>query len=187
MGKIIIRKKNFDYILNRYPVSKYRPNLFEAFIWCSFEMLKSGGYLAFVVPDRLFNNSQLKVLQDYILKQTKLKKLILNIIFEKVVSDNIMFILQNKKPNANSYIEISNIDSSFNNKMKQSLFYKKYNYKYLFLKKEYHSVIGKMHTCRYSERLDNLYKSAVGFIGIKNKITKTKIYSNQKKLLQVEI
>jgi SAM-dependent methyltransferase len=182
-GQNYYSKKKYDYITSRYPICKYRPNLFEAFIWCSFEILKNDGYLAFVVPDRLFNNSQLKVLQDYILKRTELKKLILNISFEKVVSDNIMFILQNKKPSTNNYIEISNIDGSFKNKMRQSLFYKKDNYKYLFLKKEYHSIIDKMHTCLYSDRLDNLYKSAVGFIGIKSKITEIKISINQKKIV----
>ena len=177
-------KKKYDYISNRYPISKYRPNLFEMFIWRSFELLKSGGYLAFVVPDRLFNNSQLEVLQDYIFKKTKLKKLILNINFKKVISDNIMFILQNKEPNIQSCIDISNIDGSFSKRINQNIISKSaFNYKYLFLKNEYHSIIDKMRNCVYSDRLDNLYKSGVGFIGIKDKITNTKMSDKQKKIV----
>lgn len=118
-----LSKEELSYLFNKYPCDKYRPNLFEMFIWKALSLLKDGGYLSFIVPDRLCFNEQFVNLRKFIIDNYSLKKLWFNPVFEGVVSDNVIFVIKKENPKNNNFVEIAKYPSLEFTKIRQN-FYK---------------------------------------------------------------
>lgn len=170
--------KQLKYILERYPCDKYRPNTAEIFIWRSFELLKDGGFLAFIVPDRIFKNSQFSKLRKEIFYKYKLEYLITNVPFKYVNSDNIIFIIRKIIPDKNHKIKIKSFDSNkWMNIPKEDFFDEGFSCN--FLEKKNVNIIKKIESLPNVKKLKEYFYTGVGFICNKNKITTEQVNSKQ--------
>jgi len=80
----------FTEVLN---ANTYRPNLFEIFIWKSLSLIKNGGILSFIVPDRLCSNEQFKKLREYILSNYSILNLLFRVEFPGIIGDTVVFVI----------------------------------------------------------------------------------------------
>lgn len=179
----IYSKEQLRFLLNRYPCDKFRPNLFEMFIWRSLELLKPMGYLGFIIPDRLFHNSQFRELRNVIFATCELKFIIFGTRFENVKSDNLIFILQKTVPKTSSTVKVRNYSQKSFISLNQSSIADNGKYRYLFIGTEAGKIIDKIEHNPNIIRLKDLFESGVGFICKKEKITYERESDKQLKII----
>jgi adenine-specific DNA-methyltransferase len=179
----IYSDKQIAYLLDRYPCDKYRPNLFEMFIWRSLELLKSGGFLAFIIPDRLFHNYQFSGLRKVLFTDCKFTHIISGVKFDNVKSDNLLFILQKVKPESDSRIKIKLLSETDFDSINQSYIFRNKKYRYIFIKSGIKKIIEKIETHNKVTRLSSLFDTGVGFIGVKKQISQERLSTKQLKII----
>jgi adenine-specific DNA-methyltransferase len=168
-----------DYFFSKYNCDKYRPNLFELFIWKSIDLLKQGGYLGFIIPDRICSNEQYINLRKFILETMQIKYLWLKPEFENVISDNVVIILKKEKPELHSKLSIAEYPSNNFVDLPQINFYDNPNYKWTLLGQESIQLFNKIRRNPGSFNLAEKFHSNVGFISRKGYLTNNRINDQQ--------
>jgi adenine-specific DNA-methyltransferase len=176
---IIMDQNVLNYFFNKYNCDRYRPNLFELFIWKSMDLLKPGGYLGFIIPDRICTNKQFINLRKFILENMQIKYLWLKPVFENVISDNVVIILKKEKPTPDSKLLISEYPLKEFTEIPQIRYLNDENYKWVLLKSETIRLFEKIRQNPNAFHLKNSFHSHVGFIGKKGYVTKKRINNNQ--------
>ena len=120
--KVSIEEGELEYYKKVFQTAEYKLNTFVMFTERAMVLLKEGGYLGFIIPDRLLSNEYFKKIRKMILDKCK----IINIVdlkggvFQDVVADTIILILQkekdNKKREANKIKIVKNIENLQKNK-----------------------------------------------------------------------
>ena len=82
----------------RFGGNSYMPNIFEYFIHLGLELTRPGGYLSFIVPDRLAFNSQFAYLRKRLLAEGELLQIVHGIRFPGVTADAMIFVLRKGPP-----------------------------------------------------------------------------------------
>jgi SAM-dependent methyltransferase len=82
----------------RFGGNSYMPNVFEYFISLGLELTRFGGYLSFIVPDRLAFNSQFSNLRRRLLAEGELLEVMHGIRFPGVTADAMIFVLRKRPP-----------------------------------------------------------------------------------------
>lgn len=181
-----LSKKKLNYLLNKYPCDRYRPNLFEMFIWRAFSLLKKGGYFAFIVPDRLCANVQFENLRKYILENYTLKALWLRPPFENVMSDNVIFVIQKESCAEEAIVKVAEYPSLEFERIPQRFYTNLSDSAWIFVKKEILEIFDKIKTNPKMFELSQKFKTSVGFIAKQNLVTKTQKSKKQIKVLKGE-
>lgn len=178
-----IKDKLIRYYVSKYEGNSYLPNLYEYFIKRSLELVKDGGVVAFVVPDRLANNLQYKLLRKRILEKYNILHLAFEIEFPNINTDTMIFIVE-KEYDENNKIELD-IYEKRKYIISQREYLKNVNYEFLYEKND---------CCRYiknkiedeSEFLGDISSTFTGFIGDSKKITKEKVKPSQVEIMKGE-
>ena len=174
--------KQLQLLLERYPCDKYRPNTSEMFIWKSLEILNENGLIGFIVPDRIFKNSQFSKLRELIFYKYKLEYVVSNVKFQNVNSDNVIFVLRKKISKPDDKIKFKSFGERKWEIIPKNIFFDD-NYNCFFLKKDYYKVIEKIKRTTYLVKLKELFITGVGFIGKKNKFNDDKVSLNSVKVI----
>ena len=82
----------------RFGGNSYLPNVFEYFISLGLRLTRDGGYLSFIVPDRLAFNSQFAGLRKRLLAEGELLQVMHGIRFPGVTADAMVFVLHKRPP-----------------------------------------------------------------------------------------
>jgi hypothetical protein len=104
-GRDILDEQYLERLLERYGASRYRPNLAELFIHRSWELLRPGGLLAFVVPDRIAANLQYEKLRRRLLVEGTILDLEFGLRMPGVVSDIMTFIIRKEPSSAGHAVQ----------------------------------------------------------------------------------
>lgn len=91
---------------DRYGGTSYMPNLFEYFIGLGLEITRPGGYLSFIVPDRLAYNRQYRDLRRSLLARAELLDVVHGLPFPDVVADAMIFVFRRCSPSTHSAVHI---------------------------------------------------------------------------------
>lgn len=120
--KIPTENKILEYYKKTFQSAEYKLNTFAMFIERAIILLKEGGYLGFIIPDRLLNNEYFKKIRKIILDKCRILNIVdlKNIVFQDVIADTIIIILQKeknrKKREANEIKIVKNIENLEENK-----------------------------------------------------------------------
>ena len=101
-----------ESLRRRFGGNSYMPNVFEYFISLGLELTRPGGYLAFIVPDRLAFNRQFAYLRKRLLAETELLLLVHGIPFPGVIADTMGFVCRKGAPKPDAVTESRGYDGS---------------------------------------------------------------------------
>ena len=87
-----------DRLRIRFGGNSYMPNIFEYFIPLGLELTRPGGYLSFIVPDRLAFNSQFADLRKRLLTEGELLQVMHGIRFPRVTAEAMIFVIRKRPP-----------------------------------------------------------------------------------------
>lgn len=178
-----IKDKLTSYYINKYDGNCYLPNLYEYFIKRSFEIVKDGGIIGFIIPDRFANNLQYKALREKILTNCNVLHLAFQIRFPNINTDTMIFVIE-KNYNKDNKIRL-HICSKRSYSITQKEYLKNLNYEFLYENNDlYKDMKSKIEN--ESEYLGDISTTFTGFIGDSKKITKEKIKDSQVEILKGE-
>jgi len=100
-------KAEIDNLRDRFGGNSYMPNICEYFVLLGLELTRPGGYLSFIVPDRLGFNSQFAGLRRRLLTQAELLLLVYGAPFPGVSADTMIFVIRKVAPRLQSTTEAS--------------------------------------------------------------------------------
>ncbi|MBC2579220.1 Eco57I restriction-modification methylase domain-containing protein [Clostridium sp. DJ247] len=178
-----IESQLVSYYVNKYNGNLYLPNLYEYFIKRAFQLLRTGGIVAFIIPDRFSKNLQYKSLREEILKKYSILNIVFQVVFPKINTDTMIFIAKKE------YKENNEMQLGIHNKEIYFLHQKKYllNANYEFT--QGNSDCYKLLKDKIEDKikfLGDITTTFTGFIGSTKKITKEKISDSQVKILKGE-
>jgi hypothetical protein len=81
-------------LVQRFGGNRYMPNLYEFFLALALELTAPGGYLGFVVPDRLASNAQQRWLRERLLRDSRIVELAYRVPFPGVTADVLTVVCQ---------------------------------------------------------------------------------------------
>jgi hypothetical protein len=110
-----------DYLKAKYNGNRTMPNMYEYFIAQSLNLLKAGGRLGFIVPDRLGFNAQFIALRQRLLSKTTLCELIYKIPFRSVSADTLVLVLLNRTPPDDWHVRISEHGKAVSSRLQRAL------------------------------------------------------------------
>lgn len=181
-GKKITEGETLYYKEN-YSGNSYLPNLYEYFLERSLEIIKKGGTVGFLIPDRFAKNSQFIRFRKRILTDFNIKCILFKVKLHDLTVDSMALIIENCF-NEDNKVEIKNMDNH-DFYVEQSDFLKLkyfefasfnfYNYKNMLEKLEQNTI-----------PLGEIAVTFTGFIGIKKNITENLISNNQVPILKGE-
>jgi hypothetical protein len=96
---------DIERLRGRFGGNSYLPNTFEYFISLGLELTRPGGYLSFIVPDRLGFNRQFEYLRRRLLAETELLLLVHGIRFPGVTADTMVFVCRKGAPGPDAVTE----------------------------------------------------------------------------------
>ena len=120
-----IKELEKEYYRNNYKVATGRQNLYIIFYERGIELLNKNGYLSFITPYTILKNKYYMEARKYILKNSKLLKLVdfKNItVFEEAVVDSIILILKKEQSKKYDFEKIYNIKNFGNNEYSSRTF-----------------------------------------------------------------
>lgn len=120
-----IKELEKEYYRNNYKVATGRQNLYIIFYERGIELLNKNGYLSFITPYTILRNKYYMEARKYILKNSKLLKLVdfKNItVFEEAVVDSIILILKKEQSKKYDFEKIYNIKNFGNNEYSSRTF-----------------------------------------------------------------
>ncbi len=97
---------DIERLKRRFGGNSYLPNTFEYFISLGLELTRQGGYLSFIVPDRLGFNRQFEYLRRRLLTETQLLLLVHGIRFPGVTVDTMVFVCRKGAPGPDAVTEV---------------------------------------------------------------------------------
>jgi tRNA1(Val) A37 N6-methylase TrmN6 len=138
-----------QYYLIKYKVSEYQSDLFILFIELAFEILKSKGEFAFIIPNSITNNLNNSKIRKHILETASINSIVNTPIgvFPDATVDTVVIVATNEN-NIESNISVLEIQKQTiiqSNKVNQSEFLNNENYYFDFLtSNENRSILGKI-------------------------------------------
>ena len=144
------------------------------FVWRGLELIKKEGYFGFIVPDRLANNLQFKNLRKEILTNRTIKSLWFRPEFEGVISDNMIFAIQNKVANKKSKIKIAVYPSTEFKEISKEEYLKSENLSWTIVDTELKNIFDRIKEETDVFELSEKFKTKVGFIAKQGKVTENK-------------
>jgi hypothetical protein len=105
-GSKLYPASEIAHLSHRFDGNTYLPNLYEFFIALGLELTAPGGYLSFLVPDRLGFNQHLRRLRERILRETHILSLQYRVPFPGVTADTLIFLLRKGRPAADARVEV---------------------------------------------------------------------------------
>jgi len=168
-------EESLAYYRSNYSGNSYLPNLYEYFLHRSLDLVKEGGSVGLLIPDRFAKNKQFADFRKYILTNFTLKSIMFGISVEGVIADSMAIIIENGL-NPGSRTEVRSGGSLFINSQKQMLEmegsrFQSYSFE--------GSRIMLENMMRNSLALKQIATSFTGFIGIKENIRPQKTASTQ--------
>jgi adenine-specific DNA-methyltransferase len=158
------------------------PNLYEYFLQRSLEIVREGGSVGFLIPDRFAKNKQFAGYRKEILSSYTLKSLMFGIGMEGVVADSMALVIE-KNFNPGNLTEVYSREGFFRNPQKLMLEGEKCTFPSYSIE-GCRRLIEDMR--RNSVPLKQIARSFTGFIGIKENMTGLKTDSSQVTFLKGE-
>ena len=93
-GNEICPEEEMQYLINAYHGNTYMPNMYEYFVSKATTLVKDGGRLGYIVPDRLGFNRQFVSLRQRILESFRVISLVYKMPFPNVTADTLVFVLE---------------------------------------------------------------------------------------------
>lgn len=179
MGKhsLEINKKNAVLLKNIFPGNTYMPNLYEYFIQVGLLLLRKGGLLTFIVPDRFGYNESCAYLRRSILKQYKLEDVVYRWKFEKIIADTMTIIVRNRENDSYEIRIKHRPELEFIPVNSETLLRESKHIIRSYENKQVKSLVDKIKES--SQPLIKYAKSTSGFGGKSNLITNTRINKRQ--------
>lgn len=165
-----LSEKELNYLFNKYPCDRYRPNLFEIFMWRGLSLLKEGGYFSFIVPDRLCYNGQFINLRKNILNNFTLRNLWFKPLFAGVISDNVIFVIKKEKPSKRNFVQIAEYPSTDFKKIPQEIYASLSDFAWFIVNDKLFSIFEKIRNKPNVFELGKKFQTKVGFIAKPNKV-----------------
>lgn len=164
------------YYKENYSGNTYLPNLYDYFLERSLEIIKKGGYIGFLIPDRFAKNRQFLKFRKYILERYNIKHILFGIKLSNIIVDSMVLVIENSFSCYNK-IEVSILNNGkFYNIQKDLLNssdfqFVSYSFDY------YKNIFEKFKTGALD--LKGIALSFTGFIGINQNITDKKMHDDQ--------
>jgi len=168
-------EERLAYYRSNYSGNSYLPNLYEYFLQRSLDLVKKGGSVGFLIPDRFAKNKQFAAYRKYILANLNLKSLMFGISVEGVIADSMAVVIE-KEFNPDNRTEVRSGSTLFCNSQKQMLEAEGSGFPSYSLEG---SRLMLENIMRNSVPLKQIAGSFTGFIGIKENITGHKVSSSQ--------
>ncbi len=170
-----------SYYMKQYKGNIYLPNLYEYFIKRSLELLKIGGRIGFVVPDRFAKNLQYKSFREMIILNYNIKNLAFEIKFPNINTDTMIFILE-KVHNKNNKINLE-VYKKRNYSIYQSQYLENENFEFSYDSNSFNRDI-KNKIEKNSKFLGDISTTFTGFIGNTKEIKKYRVNNKQINILK---
>lgn len=96
-------KKSAKFLIELYGGNTYMPNLYEYFILRSLKLLRNGGHITFIVPDRFGFNESSSKLRETILRDKTLIEVRYGWEFIGIIADTMTFVIRNSTTEISPY------------------------------------------------------------------------------------
>lgn len=164
-------------LVRRYGASSYRPNLAELFIWRGLELLRPGGVLAFVVPDRIAANLQFENLRRFITGRMRIRELTFGLSMPGVVASVMTLVVEKRDPSPRHRLRILFRDRETRPFQKR------------LAARRWHAWMVEPDAAafpwlRESIPLCELARTSVGFIGRRGTVTDRRVHSRQTRVVR---
>ncbi|MBP1744746.1 MAG: putative methyltransferase [Firmicutes bacterium] len=163
------------YYRSNYSGNSYLPNLYEYFLQRSLELVRDGGSVGFLIPDRFAKNKQFVGYRRKILSEYNLRALMFGISMEGVIADSMVMVIENSFSHGN-LTEVRSKAGMFRNPQKLMLVGENCTFPSYSIE-DCRLLLEDMH--RNSVPLKQIARSFTGFIGIKKNMTEHKTDSRQ--------
>lgn len=177
-----IPEETLSYYRGHYHGNSYLPNLYEYFLQRSIELVKDGGSVGFLIPDRFAKNKQFSDFRKQILMDFRLECLMFGISMKGVLADS-MAIVIGKRAGEENITEIRAGGTSFGIPQKSMLESDGFRFESVSIE-DGRDMLEKMH--RDAVPLKEISRSFTGFIGMKEKLTEHKVEECQVPVLKGE-
>jgi len=184
--RLDMSEDELSYLLSKYPCDSYRPNLFEMFIWQGLSLVKEGGYLSFIVPDRICYNGQFADLRENMLKNFSLRKLWFRPAFAGVISDNMIFVLKKERSTNRRFVEIAEYPSMQFKRVPQEVYSDLSGCPWFIVNDNLFKLFNKIKQRREVFELEDKFQTKVGFIARPHKIAPTQQSDRQMRIFKGE-
>jgi len=177
-----IPEENLFYYRDHYHGNSYLPNLYEYFLQRSLELVRQGGSVGFLIPDRFAKNKQFGDFRKQILLDFRLECLMFGISMKGVLADS-MAIIIGKPALEENITEIRAGGTSFGIPQNSMLESDGFRFESVSIE-DRRNMLQKMH--RDAVQLKEISRSFTGFIGLKEKLTEQKVEGCQVPALKGE-
>ena len=145
-------EKEKEYFNENYETAEYQLDTYILFIERSVNMLNTGGYLGFIIPNSWLGNVFVPKIREFLLKSTEIKEIVElgNSVFEDANVDTVILIVKKCIPNPEHEIKIGHFAGQkyeLRHFVKQSLFLENKGFVFdINLDVENRKLIDKMET-----------------------------------------
>jgi adenine-specific DNA-methyltransferase len=168
-------EEQLTYYRDNYSGNSYLPNLYEYFLQRSLDLVREGGSVGFLIPDRFAKNKQFAAFRKYILTNLSLKYIMFGISVEGVIADSMAIVIE-KDFNPDNRTEVRSGSALFSNSQRRMLETEGSGFPSYSLE---NSRLMLENMMRGSLTLKQIAKSFTGFIGIKENIGSHRTNSTQ--------
>lgn len=187
--------KNKDFIVDeykKYEISDGVVNSASLMIIKSYEMLKSGGYLGFVLPKNLVRVESFKAVRNFIIKNTTILHIYdIDHYFKDVRGDQILLIIKKEEPLQNHQVKVSilkkkcTFEKPYEYKINQNIF-KEFNFFPIFYDEKIFPIARKILNIKptLADVCENNIFRGIGELGAKHPSIKTVSLKNHQKIFR---
>ncbi|MCK4392672.1 Eco57I restriction-modification methylase domain-containing protein, partial [Candidatus Bipolaricaulota bacterium] len=176
----ICRPDELAYLTRTYVGDTYRPNIYEYFVKRAISLVKTGGFQAFIVPDRLGFNQQFSELRFDLAKNGRLVALLYKARFPGVVADTLVYVYMPGVASRSNVVQVGDFHG-VRASIRQERFLEFQDYQFLPVT----PVVQKLYfDLRTTIPLSQAISSSVGFIARAKTITEVPISCAQQPILR---
>jgi hypothetical protein len=168
-------QEKLDYYRESYKGNSYLPNLYEYFLKRSLELVREGGAVGLLIPDRFAKNKQFAGFRRKLLADLSMKALMFGISMEGVIADSMAMVVE-KKDGTETMTEVHSKGTYFRNPQ-GSMLSERYCTFASYCIEDCEASIEKLQ--RDSVPLGQVAKSFTGFIGIKDRMSLARVDDSQ--------
>lgn len=175
-----------EYLLSRYSADTYRPNVVEFFIRRGLELLAEGGFMSFVVPDRVAENEQFESLRRHMSEQGEMWSLHFREPFPGVAADTLIYLFH-KRAHPRQSVKIAISDATGRAlSVPQNYWIKGKGFVPAGTPADdVESVLHQIETAG-KKKLSDFLETGVGFIAKTNRITRERVSAAQQPAIKGE-
>lgn len=167
------------YLAERFGSSTYLPNLFESFVALSLELVRPGGYVGLLLPDRLAFNRQYVRLRERLVQETTLRSILFGAHFPGVTADTMLLVFRKGACSGRTSVEIGDWDGPTQQVPQRAI---ATNAERRFERppaSSVHSLMEAMRDRKRSVRLGEIVRIASGFGGRSECFTAQQVHRQQ--------